>query len=152
MSDGIRGWGGAKITAVQRGRVNESWRSGHQQSHEKVRPQLSGGRVKGWKLLWGECVCSVVKSGVTRHMKGPALAEEEALSNSTGYYFRRRLNRSLKNTQTVFSQQQEWHATIYIKRLVGYLRETPLEVHLGRCHLIVNDPMLHSGSIFWNQQ
>lgn len=41
------------------------------------------------------------------HMKGPALAEEEALSNSTGYYYRRRLNRSLKNTQTVFTQQWE---------------------------------------------
>lgn len=46
------------------------------------------------------------------HMKRPALAEEEALSNSIGYYYRRRLNQSLKNTQTVFSQQWEWHARI----------------------------------------
>lgn len=37
------------------------------------------------------------------HMKGPALAEEEALSNSIRYYYRHRLNLSLKNTQTVFS-------------------------------------------------
>lgn len=44
------------------------------------------------------------------HMKEAALAEEEALSNSAGYYYRRRLNLSLKNTQTVFSQQWERHA------------------------------------------
>lgn len=46
------------------------------------------------------------------HMKEPTLAEEETSSNSTGYYYRRWLNRSLKNTQTVFSQQWEWHARI----------------------------------------
>ena len=46
------------------------------------------------------------------HMKGPALAEADALSNSMGYYYRRRLNQSLKNTLTVFSQQWEWHARI----------------------------------------
>ena len=46
------------------------------------------------------------------HMKGPALAEEGAPSNSIGYYYRRRLNRSLRNTQTVFSQQRCWHARI----------------------------------------
>lgn len=46
------------------------------------------------------------------HMKESALAEEKAASNSTGYYYRRRLNRSLKNTQTVFSQQWERHARI----------------------------------------
>lgn len=45
-------------------------------------------------------------------MKGSELAEEGAPSNSIGYYYRRRLNQSLKNTQTVFSQQQEWHARI----------------------------------------
>lgn len=44
------------------------------------------------------------------HMKGPLLAREEVLPNSTGYYYRRLLNQSLKNTQTVFSQQQ--HARI----------------------------------------
>lgn len=46
------------------------------------------------------------------HMKGPPQAEEEVLSNSIGYYYKRRLNRSLKNTQTVFSQHREWHARI----------------------------------------
>lgn len=46
------------------------------------------------------------------HMKGRALAEEEALVNSIGYYYRRRLKQNLKNTQTVFSQQWEWHARI----------------------------------------
>lgn len=44
------------------------------------------------------------------HMKRPLLAQEEVLSNSTGYYYRRLLNQSLKNTQTVFSQQR--HARI----------------------------------------
>lgn len=46
------------------------------------------------------------------HMKEPELAEEEVLSNSIGYYYRRRLNWSLKNTQTVFSQQWELHARV----------------------------------------
>lgn len=45
-------------------------------------------------------------------MKEPELAEEEVLSNSIGYYYRRRLNWSLKNTQTVFSQQWERHTRI----------------------------------------
>lgn len=50
------------------------------------------------------------------HMKGSVLAGEGALSNSASYYYRRRLNRSRKNTQTVFSQQQEWHARIQTQR------------------------------------
>lgn len=41
------------------------------------------------------------------HMKG-----QRKKSNSKGYYYRRRLNRSLKNTQTVFSQQWERHSRI----------------------------------------
>lgn len=58
------------------------------------------------------------------HMKGPALAQEEALSNSIGYYYRRRLNQSLKNTQTVFPQfAGTAREEIDIKRLVGYLWE-----------------------------
>lgn len=38
------------------------------------------------------------------HMKEAALAEEGSLPNSACYYYRRGLTRSLKNTQTVFSQ------------------------------------------------
>lgn len=37
------------------------------------------------------------------HIKGPLLADEGAVSNSTSYYYRRRVNVSLKNTQAVSS-------------------------------------------------
>lgn len=71
--------------------------------HETARSEFCGRRVKAAAMAVDGKISS-------RHMKGPQLAEEGLLSNSIGCYYRRRLNWSLKNTQTVFSQQWERHA------------------------------------------
>lgn len=102
----MQGWVDAKITAVRWGRVKESQRSDHQQGHEMLRSWGHGVKAAARE------VCLLEGKIWSSHMKGAALAEEEALSNSTGYYYRRRLNRSLKNTETVFAQQWEWHGRI----------------------------------------
>lgn len=84
--------GGVKASPKRDYKIAHSW--GHRVKAAAVEVCLLDGKI------WSS------------HMKGPPLAEEEVLSNSIGYYYRRRLNRSLKNTQTVFSQQRDWHARI----------------------------------------
>lgn len=110
MSDGrMQVWGDAKTTAVQRRRVNEVTISGVHETVLSWPGELGGGhRVRAAARE----VCLHDGKIWNSHMKGPALAEEGATSNSIGYYYRRRLNRSLRNTQTVFSQQWDWHARI----------------------------------------
>lgn len=46
------------------------------------------------------------------HIKGPLLADEGAVSNSASYYYRRRVNVSLRNTQAASSQRWERRAGI----------------------------------------
>lgn len=70
-----------------------------------MRSQFCGQRVKAAAIAVDG---KIEKS----HMKGPQLAEERVPSNSIACYYRRRLNWSLKNTQTVFSQQWERHARL----------------------------------------
>lgn len=108
----MQGWGDAKITAVREEksqRVTTKWPSA-----EPWGGAFIAGGSRGWTLLRGKCVCSMVKSAVAtwKGLQQRCLAEKETPSNTTGYYYRRRLNRSLKNTQTVFSQQREWHDRI----------------------------------------
>lgn len=110
MSDGrMQVWGDVKTTAVQRSRVKEVTISGVHETVPSWTGKLGGGH--GVKAAVRE-VCLHDGKIWSSHMKGPALAEEGATSNSIGYYYRRRLNRSLRNTQTVFSQQWDWHARI----------------------------------------